>query len=123
MISHGAVGRADVLEFTVDQPKISADVLLSAMEQAIDPMVVIDEHNLIIFFNAAAEKIWGRTREEVMGRNVSCLVPEPERDRHDDYINRNRETGIGRIVGTSREVEFRRANGEYVCGELSISRV
>ncbi|WP_130731396.1 EAL domain-containing protein [Komagataeibacter xylinus] len=123
MISHGAVGRADVLEFTVDQPKISADVLLSAMEQAIDPMVVIDEHNLIIFFNTAAEKIWGRSREEVMGRNVSCLVPEPERDRHDDYINRNRETGIGRIVGTSREVEFRRANGEYVCGELSISRV
>jgi len=107
----------------VDQPKISADVLLSAMEQAIDPMVVIDEHNCIIFFNAAAERIWGLSRAQVMGQNVSCLVPQADRAQHDSYINRNRETGIGRIVGTSREVEFRRANGEYVCGELSISRV
>lgn len=73
----------------MDQPKISADVLLSAMEQAIDPMVVIDEHNLIIFFNAAAEKIWGRSRADVVGHNVSCLVPEPERASHDGYINRN----------------------------------
>ncbi|WEQ52782.1 EAL domain-containing protein [Komagataeibacter oboediens] len=123
MISHGAAYRANVLEFTVDQPKISADVLLSAMEQAIDPMVVIDEHNCIIFFNAAAERIWGLSRAQVMGQNVSCLVPQADRAQHDSYINRNRETGIGRIVGTSREVEFRRANGEYVCGELSISRV
>ncbi|KPH88818.1 c-di-GMP phosphodiesterase [Komagataeibacter intermedius AF2] len=107
----------------MDQPKISADVLLSAMEQAIDPMVVIDEHNCIIFFNAAAERIWGLSRAQVMGQNVSCLVPQADRAQHDSYINRNRETGIGRIVGTSREVEFRRANGEYVCGELSISRV
>ncbi|PYD68836.1 EAL domain-containing protein [Komagataeibacter swingsii] len=123
MISHGATGRANVLEFTVDQPKISADVLLSAMEQAIDPMVVIDEHNRIILFNAAAERIWGLTRAQVMGQNVSCLVPQADRALHDSYIDRNRETGEGRIVGTSREVEFRRANGEYVCGELSISRV
>ncbi|WP_019091786.1 EAL domain-containing protein [Komagataeibacter europaeus] len=123
MISHGATGRANVLEFTVDQPKISADVLLSAMEQAIDPMVVIDEHNCIIFFNAAAERIWGLPRAQVMGQNVSCLVPQADRAQHDSYIDRNRETGIGRIVGTSREVEFRRANGESVCGELSISRV
>jgi len=123
VISHGAAYRANVLEFTVDQPKISADVLLSAMEQAIDPMVVIDEHNCIIFFNAAAERIWGLSRAQVMGQNVSCLVPQADRAQHDSYINRNRETGIGRIVGTSREVEFRRANGEYVCGELSISRV
>lgn len=123
VISHGAGCRADALESTVDQPKISADVLLSAMEQAIDPMVVIDEHNNIILFNAAAERIWGLPRTDVMGRNVSCLVPQAERAQHDSYIDRNRETGIGRIVGTSREVEFTRANGEYVCGELSISRV
>ncbi|RFD20915.1 EAL domain-containing protein [Komagataeibacter melaceti] len=111
------------LEFTVDQPKISADVLLSAMEQAIDPMVVIDEHNCIIFFNPAAEKIWGLSREEVMGQNVDCLVPVPDRVQHNEFIDRNRATGIGRIVGTSREVEFQRANGEHVTGELSISRV
>ena len=115
--------RPDDLEFMVDQPEISADVLLSAMEQAIDPMVVIDEHNNIIFFNPAAEEIWGLPREQVMGQNVNCLVPLPERAKHNGYIDRNRETGIGRIVGTSREVEFQRSTGEYVCGELSISRV
>ncbi|MEG3348352.1 EAL domain-containing protein [Novacetimonas hansenii] len=115
--------RTGELESVVSQPKINAEILLPAMEQAIDPIVIIDEHNSVIFFNPAAERMWGLARADVIGRNVSCLVPLDYRKDHDSFITHNRKTGLNKIVGTSREVEFTRADGEYVCGELSISKV
>ncbi|WP_408891851.1 EAL domain-containing protein [Novacetimonas pomaceti] len=107
----------------MSQPNIKAEILLPAMEQAIDPIVIIDEHNDVVFFNPAAERMWGLSRDKVVGRNVSCLVPVEVRNDHDGFIDHNRRTGINKIVGTSREVEFTRADGQYVCGELSISKV
>ncbi|QOC47867.1 EAL domain-containing protein [Komagataeibacter rhaeticus] len=107
-------------------PEITAlttEILLPALEQAIDATVIIGQDNEIIFYNQAAASLWGIPREEVIGRNVDCLVPVRLRHEHDRYIDRNRETGHNRIVGTSREVEFTRADGEYICGELSLSKV
>ncbi|WP_141259835.1 EAL domain-containing protein [Komagataeibacter diospyri] len=107
-------------------PEITAlttEILLPALEQAIDATVIIGQDNEIIFYNQAAESLWGIPRADVMGRNVDCLVPVRLRHEHDRYIDRNRESGHNRIVGTSREVEFTRADGEYICGELSLSKV
>ncbi|MEM7675095.1 MAG: PAS domain S-box protein, partial [Myxococcota bacterium] len=93
------------------------------LEQTIDAVVIIDGNNEITFFNAAAERLWGYSRNEVMGRNVSMLVPETLRDQHDELVNANRRTHIDKIVGTSREVESWRADGERRWGSLSLSRV
>ncbi len=54
---------------------MTADVSLQLLEQATDGVVIINERNEIVFFNPAAEKLWGFTESEVLGRNVSCLVP------------------------------------------------
>ncbi|MCE2579149.1 EAL domain-containing protein [Komagataeibacter sp. FNDCR1] len=102
---------------------LSAEVLLSALEQAIDATVIIDDKNNVIFFNKAAENLWGLPRQDVIGKNVSSLVPLQHRQDHDSFIDTNRRTGVSKIVGTSREVEFSRSDGEYICGELSLSKV
>lgn len=86
-------------------------------------MVEIDAQNNIVFFNAAAERLWGYSRDEVMGKNVDMLVPTTHRAQHDGLVNHNRRTGINRIVGTSREVRLVRKDGEKRWVNLSLSKV
>lgn len=93
------------------------------LDQAIDAVVSIDEKNIVTYYNAAAERLWGFTREEVIGNNVKMLVPRAIQPDHDTHVNRNRETGQDKIVGTFREVELERKNGEKVWASLSLSRV
>ncbi|MDX3907007.1 MAG: PAS domain S-box protein [Pigmentiphaga sp.] len=93
------------------------------LEQALDAVVSIDEHNNITFFNAAAERFWGYAREEVLGRNVKMLVPRGIQAEHDQYVDANRRTGNDKIVGTSREVEVERKDGTRVWGSLSLSKI
>lgn len=100
---------------------MTAVVSLELLEQATDGIVVINERNEVVFFNPAAEKLWGFTESEVLGHNVSRLVPSIYRGDHDSYIDKNRKTGVGRIVGTSREVTFENKAGDYISGEMSIS--
>ncbi|WP_355662479.1 PAS domain S-box protein [Halomonas salifodinae] len=94
-----------------------------ALEQALDGVVTIDSDNRIIFFNAAAERLWGYRREEVLGQNVKLLVPETYRHHHDGFIQRHRRSGQNRIVGSSRDVQMQRRNGESLWVNLSLSRV
>lgn len=93
------------------------------LSQAVDGVVSIDEQNRITFFNPAAEKLWGYRAEEVMGKNVNVLVPEEYRHQHDGFIERHRQTGEDRIVGTSRDVLMERADGVKRWINLSISKV
>lgn len=97
--------------------------LRETLEQALDAVVEIDASNNVVFFNPAAERLWGYSRDEVVGRNVDMLVPPRHRSQHDDLVNRNRETGVNHIVGTSREVEMVRKDGEKRWVNLSLSKV
>lgn len=100
-----------------------SDIFIQTLEQAIDSVVVIDSQNCIVLFNAAAEKLWGYSRDEVIGENVKILVPLHIRPEHDSYINANRTTGINKIVGTSRDVPIHRKDGGCRWGAMSISKV
>ncbi len=99
------------------------DVYKNVLSQAIDAVVSIDENNCITFFNRAAEKFWGYSEKEVLGKNVKMLVPQQIQADHDSYVNANRRTGQDKIVGTSREVEVERKDGTKVWGSLSLSKV
>ncbi|MGP7733748.1 PAS domain S-box protein [Oceanimonas smirnovii] len=100
----------------------SNDRLREALDNAIDAVVSIDQHNKVIYINPAAERLWGYSKDEVLGNNVNMLVPGTIRAAHDGYINRNRETGKNVIVGTSREVQLQRKDGQMVWASLSLSR-
>ncbi len=100
-----------------------SDIFVQTLEQAIDSVVVIDTQNCVVLFNAAAEQLWGFSREEVLGKNVSMLVPENIRSKHDNYVDSNRRTGINKIVGTTRDVPIHKKDGTQRWGSMSISRV
>ncbi|MBX2819693.1 MAG: PAS domain S-box protein, partial [Rhodothermaceae bacterium] len=107
----------------INTPVSQQNSLQQVLEQAIDGVITIDENNCITFFNKAAEKLWGYSREEVLGKNVKMLVPRAIQANHDDYVNANRRTGIDKIVGTSRDIKVERRDGSEFWANLSLSRV
>lgn len=85
-----------------------------------DAMVVIDESCRILSFSVAAEALFGFTEAEVLNRNVRMLMPSPDRERHDSYIQRYLETGEKRIIGKGRVVTGKRKDGSLFPMELVI---
>ncbi len=94
-----------------------------ALKQSITAVVSINEKNNITFFNVAAEKLWGYSAKEVLGRNIKFLVPSEHQAQHDGYVNRHRDSGVDRIVGSHREVELQRKDGVRIWVELALSQV
>ena len=125
-ISKITVGKGFVYSLIVrDATEIQAERgrYVQILEQAVDAVVSIDENNCVTFFNAAAEQLFGYSRDEVLGQNVKMLVPDAIRPNHDSYVNANRTTGINKIVGKTREVEIVHKNGRKIWGQLSVSKV
>lgn len=94
--------------------------LRSILSSVPDAMVVIDEKSIILSFSAAAERLFGYQESEVVGSNVSRLMPSPDRERHDGYLRRYRETGERRIIGIGRVVFGERKDGSTFPMHLSI---
>jgi len=90
---------------------------------AVDSIVTIDERGMVHAFNPAAEKIFGYSADEVIGQNVSMLMPSPHREKHDSYIARYLQTGESRIIGIGREVNALRKDGTTFPVELALSEV
>jgi two-component system sensor kinase FixL len=97
---------------------------LRAIVEAIpDGMIVMDESGIVSSFSPAAERLFGYAAGEVVGRNVSMLMPSPDRERHDSYLARYRRTGDRRIIGIGRTVIGRRKNGQTFPMDLAVGEV
>jgi two-component system sensor kinase FixL len=81
------------------------------VDTAIESIVTIDSAGLIETVNGAAERLFGYSQAELLGRNVSMLMPEPFRSEHDAYLRRYLITGERRIIGIGREVTGLRKDG------------
>jgi len=97
--------------------------LQSILDTVPDAMIVIDAKGIIQSFSATAARLFQRTADEVIGRNVSCLMPEPYHHAHDGYITRYLQTGEKRIIGLSRVVVGERRDGSTFPMELSVGEV
>ncbi len=94
--------------------------LRSILDTVPEAMVVIDESGTITSFSAAAEKLFGFATSEAIGRNVRMLMPQPDRDAHDGYMDRYLETGQRRIIGYGRVVTGQKKDGTEFPMELAI---
>lgn len=98
-------------------------LLQSILETVPDGLVVIDRHGAIQSFSPAAERMFGYTRDAVLGHNVSLLMPEADAGRHDAHMQRYLATGERRIIGIGRVVAGRRRDGSVFPMELQIGEV
>jgi two-component system sensor kinase FixL len=97
--------------------------LQSILDTVPDAMIVIDEHGLMQSFSSAAERQFGWKADEVLGRNVSLLMPEPYRTAHDSYLHRYMGTGERRIIGIGRVVVGERKDGTTFPMELAVGEM
>ena len=94
--------------------------LQTVLNTTTDGIISIDDRGVIDTFNAAAQLTFGYAPAEVIGKNVSMLMPDPDRNMHDQYIARYLKTGQPRVIGTGREVLGRRKDGSTFPIELTI---
>jgi two-component system CheB/CheR fusion protein len=109
------------LEVAVAALTISEARLRATLDSAADAIVTIDESGHVLSFNRAAEKLFGYGPSEVIGKNLSMLMPSPYSQEHDGYLARYRETGVARMIGIGREVEGLRKDGSRVPLDLAVS--
>lgn len=110
----------DALQASLTEEKIR---LQTVLEAATDAIITTDSNGIIVNANRAAKKLFGYSMEEMLGKNVSLLMPEAMAREHDSYIRRYVETGEQRVIGIGREVTARRRDGtEFPC-ELSLGEM
>ena len=98
-------------------------LLRSILDTVPDALVVIDNHGTIQSFSAAAAHLFGFNPDEVIGRNVSVLMPSPYREKHDGYLARYLATGERRIIGVDRIVLGQRKDGSAFPMQLAVGEV
>jgi two-component system sensor kinase FixL len=119
-------GFAKVLRDITDQRaseqslNAGANHLRSILATVPDAMIVIDQGGSILSFSAAAERLFGSTEAQMLGLNVSSLMPQPDRGRHDGYLERYLTTGERRVIGVGRVVVGMRRDGSTFPMELSV---
>ena len=108
------------LETELATQKATVDGIFAA---AVDALILINDEGVIEMFNHAAEAIFDYPREQIIGQNVTVLMPEPYASEHNGYIQRYVETGERRIIGIGRELVGKRRDGSEFPMDLSVGTV
>ena len=97
--------------------------LQALLDACVDAVVIIDQRGTVETFNRAACRMFGYTEGEVVGRNVSILMPEPDSQLHDQYMARYLRTREARVIGIGRDVVAQRRDGSRFPAALSIGQI
>lgn len=95
--------------------------LWAVLDAAVDAIITIDDNGIIDAVNPATESMFGYDSAEMLGNNVSMLMPDSHRHAHDGYMRHYLDTGERRIIGIGREVEGRRKDGSLFPCDLAVS--
>ncbi len=94
------------------------------INSAADGIITIDENCIVESFNPAAERLFGYTVSEIIGKNISLVIPEPHKSEHDEHIRNYLRTGQGKIIGKGpREVSGLRKDGTGLPIDLTVSEI
>ena len=97
--------------------------LQALLDACVDAIVIIDHRGIIETFNRAACRIFGYTEDELIGRNVSVLMPDPDDQQHDQYLERYVQTREPHVIGIGRDVVAKRRDGSQFPAALSIGEI
>jgi PAS domain S-box-containing protein len=97
--------------------------LSSILNAAVDAIVTIDQHGVVVSVNPATQQMFGYVQEEMIGENVSMLMPAPFAEEHDSYLRRFLSTGKARVIGSVREFHARRKDGTVFPIDLTVSEL
>jgi two-component system sensor kinase FixL len=97
--------------------------LNAILDTVVDGIITIDEQGIIESVNTATERIFGYSRDELLGDNVAMLMPSPYQEEHDEYIASYLRTGEAKIIGVGREVEGQHKDGTRFPIDLAVSEV
>lgn len=86
-----------------------------------DAIITINPSGIIESFNPSAERIFGYTKNEIIGKNINVLMPEPYHSEHDGYLNHYQETGEKKIIGKGREVYAKHKDGRIFPIDLNVN--
>lgn len=120
LISHIHITDRKLVELALHESEYR---LRAVVDTAADAIITIDGRGRIDTFNAAAQRMFGYDRDEVIGRDVSMLMPSSIREAHPGYLAAYSPDGPSRIVGTVRQLVARRKDGSTFPVELSVGRV
>ena len=102
---------------------LGEDRLRRVIDSALDGMIVIDASGTVLLYNAACERLFGYSAEEVLGNNVNVLMTRSDRKSHDTYIQNYLRSGMARVIGIGRDVTGRRKDGSTVPIRLSVGEL
>lgn len=97
--------------------------LQAVLTSVIDGIITIDDTGTVHSFNAAAERIFGYSANEVVGNNVKMLMPEPYHSSHDGYLRNYMSSGEAKIIGLRREVLGKHKDGSAFPMDLAVSQM
>jgi PAS domain S-box-containing protein len=95
--------------------------LRSVVDYVVDGIVTIDDRGKIASWNRSAERIFGYSAEQMIGQNISQLMPEPHRSQHDGHLANYSQTGIAKVIGINREMAAQRKDGSVFPIDLAVS--
>ena len=108
---------------SIDEPSQDTAVLAAILNTAVDAIVTIDERGVVLHVNRAFQKLFGFTPQEAIGKNISMIMPEPDRAAHDGYLSQYKKTGKAAIIGVGRQVFGKRKDGSLFPLDLAVSEV
>jgi len=123
------IGFAKITRDITERMRTEAEIrdrenrMRAILNTVLDGIITIDDRGTIENFNPAAARIFGYRPDEVVGRNVKILMPEPFHGEHDTYLKHYLDTGQAKVIGLRRELTGMRRNGSTFPMELAVSEI
>jgi two-component system, LuxR family, sensor kinase FixL len=119
----GKSTRVHGVSIDITQRKQAEERFRLAVEASPNAMVMVDREGHIVLLNTQAESVFGYSREELLGRSVELLIPDPHRSTHAGYRQQYLQAPSMRAMGVGRDLHGRRKDGSEVLLEVGLNPI
>lgn len=121
IISSRAVPVVREMVAQLEKSCFTGEIQANVIDSAADAIITINEDHLIVGYNQGAEKIFGYTRDEVLGQDLSIIIPPPHKEKHREYVRRYIATRDAHVIGKHVQLSAQRKNGAEFPMSISFS--